>query len=92
MNPANKESGTPTYCHYSEAYPFVNYQNQKIYQDFDKFCLFKPFFLSNLVDRNDHIDISFYLDNDYVAPSGLLFIVIVMALTTETSLCHFGLQ
>ena len=44
MNPANKESGTPTYCHYSEAYPFVNYQNQKIYQDFDKFCLFKPFF------------------------------------------------
>lgn len=71
MNPANKESGTPTYCHYSEAYPFVNYQNQKIYQDFDKFCLFKPFFLSNLVDRNDHIDISFYLDNDYVAPSGV---------------------
>lgn len=71
MNPANNESGTPTYCHYSEAYPFVNYQNQKIYQDFDKFCLFKPFFLSNLVDRNDHIDISFYLDNDYVAPSGV---------------------
>lgn len=32
---------------------------------------FKPFFLSNLVDRNDHIDISFYLDNDYVAPSGV---------------------
>ena len=49
MDPANNVPGTPTYCRYSNAYPFVGYQNQKIYQEFDKFCLFKPFFLSNLV-------------------------------------------
>ena len=71
MNPANNVPGTPTYCHYSNAYPFVGYQNQKIYHEFDNFCLFKPFFLSNLVNRNDHIDISFYLDSAYVAPSGV---------------------
>lgn len=71
MDPANNVPGTPTYCRYSNAYPFVGYQNQKIYQEFDKFCLFKPFFLSNLVDRNDHIDISFYFDSAYVAPSGV---------------------
>lgn len=69
MDPANNVPGTPTYCRYSNAYPFVGYQNQKIYQEFDKFCLFKPFFLSNLVDKNDHIDISFYFDSAYVAPS-----------------------
>ena len=44
MDPANNVPGTPTYCRYSNAYPFVGYQNQKIYQEFDKFCLFKPFF------------------------------------------------
>ena len=71
MNPANNIPGTPTYCHYSSTYPFVGYQNQNIYQEFDNFCLFKPYFLTNLVDRNDHIDISFYLDSAYVAPSGV---------------------
>lgn len=71
MNPANNTPGTPTYCRYSGTYPFVGNQNYKIYNEFDRFCLFKPFFLSNLVDKNDHIDISFYQDSAYVAPAGV---------------------
>lgn len=68
MNPSNNIPGTPTYCRYSNTYPFKNFQNSSIYNDFDKFCLFKPFFLSNLVDKNDHINISFYQDPSYIAP------------------------
>ncbi len=71
MNPANDSLGTSTFCPYSRTYPFVNQQNRKIYDDFDDFCLFKPSFLSNLVNRNDHIDISFYQDSAYVAPLGV---------------------
>lgn len=71
MNPANSTPGTPTYCRYSRAYPFMNYQNYHIYHDFDKFCLFRSNFLTNLIDRNDHIDISFYQDSSYSAPTGV---------------------
>lgn len=71
MNPKNNTVGTATYCKYSTTYPFKAFQNQKIYNDFDDFCLFKPYFLSNLVDRNDHIDISFYQDSSYYAPTNV---------------------
>ncbi len=71
MNPTNNTLGTPTYCKYSSSYPFMNYQNKKIYYEFDKFILFKPYYLSNLVDRNDHIDLSFYQDCSYSPPSGV---------------------
>lgn len=71
MDPSNNVTGTPTYCKYSGMYPFVSFQNSKIYTDFDKFCLFKPYFLSNLVDKNDHIHLSFYQDSSYIAPTGV---------------------
>lgn len=71
MDPANNIPGTPTYCRYSSTYPFKNYQNHDIYHKFNEFCLFKPYFLSNLVNRNDHIDVSFYQSGSYSAPSGV---------------------
>lgn len=69
MNPANSTPGTPTYCRYSSAYPFKGNQNKPIYNGFNVFCLFKSDFLINLAKRHDHIDISFYQDSAYVAPT-----------------------
>lgn len=71
MDPSNNTPGTPTYCRYSSTYPFASYQNKNIYSDFNSFCLFKPYFLTNLVNNHDHIDISFYQDSFYVAPTGV---------------------
>lgn len=71
MNPANNTPGTPTYCRYSGIYPFSNHQNRGIYNEFDKFCLFTPYFLSNLIDKHDHIDLSFYQDTSYIAPANV---------------------
>ena len=71
MDPSNDVLGTPTYCPYSKIYPFVNFQNAKIYNEFDKFILFKPYFLSNLVDNNDHIEVSFYQDACYTPPQNV---------------------
>lgn len=68
MDPANSVIGTPTYCPYARVYPFLHSQNTKIYNGFNNFNLFKPYFLSNLIDRNDHIELSFYQDSRYVAP------------------------
>lgn len=68
MNPANNNVGEATYCRYSNTYPFKKSQNNRIFKEFDQFCLFKPYFLSNLVDRNDHIKLSFYQDKAYIAP------------------------
>lgn len=71
MNPMNNNVGDPTYCRYSSTYPFKRFQNYKIYRDFDQFTLFKPYFLTNLIDRNDHIKLSFYQDEMYIAPEGV---------------------
>lgn len=69
MNPANNIPGTPTYCKYSDIYPFKNSQNYRIYTNFDDFLLFKPDFLKKLIKFHDHIDASFYRDESYDAPS-----------------------
>lgn len=50
---------------YSQHYPFVNYQNKKIYNEFDKFILFKENYLKILVERNDHNNHQFYSDPSY---------------------------
>ena len=71
MNPANNTVGTPTYCPYSSMYPFKNHQNRRIYHEFNIFRLFDHDFLINLVKNHDHIDISFYQDTSYIAPSGV---------------------
>lgn len=71
MDPANNTPGTPTYCRYSSIYPFVSHQNRKIYNGFHSFNLFTPYFLTNLVNNHDHIDISFYQNSYYVAPTGV---------------------
>lgn len=71
MNPADNNSSSSTYCRYSANYPFSSAQNKKIYSEFQDFCLFKPYYLSNLVNRNDHISVSFYQDLNYVAPMGV---------------------
>lgn len=71
MNPANNNPGTPTYCRYSSAYPFANFQNKKIYNGFYKYRLFLSFFLTNLINGYDHIDASFYQDASYCAPSNV---------------------
>lgn len=73
MDPANNDPGTPTYCPYSSMYPFSNYQNNKIYNDFDDFIFFKQRFLANLVKHNDHIKLSFYQDSSYTPPVGVAF-------------------
>ena len=71
MDPKETDINNIKYCRYSNNYPFLNYQNKKIYNEFDNFCLFKPYFLTNLVDKNDHIKISFYTDINYTAPSNV---------------------
>lgn len=68
MNPANNIPGTPTYCRYSNTYPFKSNQNSKIFSEFNNFLLFKPWFLSNLVNSHDHINSSFYQDSSYSPP------------------------
>lgn len=68
MDPKDSNQSSPTYCPYSKNYPFVNEQNKGVYNGFDDFCLFKPYYLTNLVNRNDHLDIKFYQSNRYTAP------------------------
>lgn len=72
QNPSDNDPDSPTYCPYSEIYPFVGddnnrYQYYKIYHNFDKFELFKPYYLTNLVNMNDSIKLSFYQDSSYKA-------------------------
>jgi abortive infection bacteriophage resistance protein len=69
MNPRDNNVSSLTYCRYSANYPFASAQNRKIYDEFQNYCLFKPYYLSNLVNRNDHIRVSFYQDPNYVPPS-----------------------
>ena len=71
MNPIDSDVRSNTYCRYSEMYPFASEQNYNIYRNFNNFVLFKPYFLTNLIDRNDHITEQFYQDSSYVAPSGV---------------------
>ena len=71
MNPKETDINNRKYCRYSNNYPFAGYQNKGIYNEFDNFCLFKPYFLTNLVDKNDHIKIDFYTDTNYNAPSNV---------------------
>lgn len=71
MNPANNHPGTATYCIYSNSYPFKTFQNKNLYNNFLGFSLFKSYYLANLVDRNDHIDISFYQDASYTPPNSV---------------------
>lgn len=54
---------------YANNYPFVNYQNNKVYHQFNQFILFKPYYLTNLINNNDHINVSFYTDSQYSRPS-----------------------
>ena len=68
MDPRDSIRLSPTYCPYSKNYPFVNEQNKRVYNGFDEFCLFRPYYLTNLIDRNDHLDIKFYQSRRYVAP------------------------
>lgn len=46
-------------------YPFQNYQNKSIYNQFSRFNLFEQGFLTKLVNFNDHIDANFYRDSSY---------------------------
>ncbi len=71
MNPADSDERSNTYCRYSRAYPFASEQNYNIYHNFSDFILFKPYFLTNLINKNDHIDEQFYQDSTYVAPSNV---------------------
>lgn len=67
MDPCELDPTQSTYCRYHDQYPFKNFQNKKICSEFENFILFRPFFLSNLIDRNDFIDKSFYTDTNYTA-------------------------
>ena len=69
MDPAEKNPSSPSYCPYSANYPFSSAQNYSIYNDFHKYVLFQPYFLSNLVNKNDHIQLSFYQDTNYTPPA-----------------------
>ena len=71
MDPQDDNNFSDTYCPYSNNYPFVNDQNKKIYFSFNKFLFFKTFYLSNLINYNDHIDKSFYRSSTYRAPIGV---------------------
>lgn len=71
MNPSNNTPGTPTYCSYSNTYPFREQQNKSIYDKFDDFCLFRSNFLTRLINTHDHIELSFYEDSAYSAPAGV---------------------
>ena len=71
MNPSNNIVGTPTYCRYSSTYPFKNYQNRNIFNNFNNFILFRSKYLTLLVNNHDHIELSFYQDSSYFAPAGV---------------------
>ena len=60
----------PIESQYANNYPFVNYQNKKIYSDFDNFILFQAFYLTKLINENDHINYQFYTDPRYTSQSG----------------------
>jgi len=57
LNPKNRPN--------PENYPFKNFQNKKIYRDFDNFVFFTPWYLTSLIDQNDYIDYNFYSDPNY---------------------------
>ncbi|WP_311530928.1 Abi family protein [uncultured Anaerococcus sp.] len=69
MDPKESDPSSDTYCRYSRNYPFTHYQYKKYYNDFENFILFKPYYLTNLINQNDFIDKSFYTDKAYIAPS-----------------------
>jgi hypothetical protein len=60
----------PKNSQFANNYPFVNYQNKRIYDEFDNFILFKPFYLTKLINENDHIDYRFYTDSRYTSQRG----------------------
>lgn len=47
-------------------YVFSSYQNSKIIRDFSHFELFKTNYLTNLVNKNDFIDLNIYYDVNYI--------------------------
>ena len=57
LNPKNRPN--------SVNYPFVNFQNKRIYNNFDEFVFFKPWYLTSLINGNDYIDLNFYSDINY---------------------------
>ncbi|BBD24014.1 Abi family protein [Enterococcus faecalis] len=71
MNPSEINPNSPNYCIYSSSYPFKNEQNKNIYDCFNSFVFFKPYYLTNLIDKNDHISKNFYRDTNYQAPQGV---------------------
>lgn len=71
MNPKDSDPSSKTYCRYSNNYPFMSNQYKKYYNDFENFILFQPYYLTNLINQNDFIDISFYTDNSYMAPNNV---------------------
>lgn len=71
MDPQDDNILSDTYCPYSNNYPFFNDQNKRIYFSFNDFLFFKPFYLSNLINYNDHIDKTFYRSPTYSASRGV---------------------
>lgn len=71
MDPADNNPSSPTYCRYSANYPFASAQNYFLYTKFQEFNLVQPYYLSNLVNRHDHIKASFYQDPNYVPPANV---------------------
>ena len=49
----------------SKNYPFKNFQNKQIYNCFDKFIFFRPYYLTKLINQNDYIDHNFYSNPNY---------------------------
>lgn len=72
MDPQNSISSSNNYCRYHANYPFVNEQNSKIYNEFNNFSLFKPNFLTNLINNNDYIELNFYTSTSYSAPPNVV--------------------
>lgn len=71
MNYTLKENYVdPKESSYANNYPFVNYQNKKVYNDFDNFILFSKDYLNKLINQNDHIDSYFYSNKYYYGKSG----------------------
>ena len=60
VNPVNSQ--------YANNYPFVNFQNKNIYNSFNNFILFRDYYLTKLINENDHIDHQFYTDLRYSNP------------------------
>ena len=51
MDPQDCNNLSDTYCRYSNNYPFINDQNKNIYFSFNDFLFFKPYYLSNLINK-----------------------------------------